>query len=125
MRGQLLEQKHSCSEQLHKLENQGKLFHENIGALGAYSGQETRALWQGEENFSEFAAEELRGFTKSLQIDYRNSVEKQRKAQEKLEKNLQNLQMMRQPLHIVYLICSILSILMIKNLSQLSHLGYL
>ena len=94
LRGQLLEHKHSCNEQLRKLENQGKLFHENIGALGAYSGQETRALWQGEENFSEFAAEELRGFTKSLQIDYRNSVEKQRKAQEKLEKNLQNLQMM-------------------------------
>ena len=94
LRGQLLEQKHSCSEQLHKLENQGKLFHENIGALGAYSGQGTGALWQGEENFSEFAAEALRDFTKSLQIDYRNSVDNQKRAREKLERILQKLQSM-------------------------------
>lgn len=94
LRGQLLEQKHSCSEQLHKLENQGKLFHENIGALGAYSGQETQAVWQGEENFSEFAAEELRSFTKNLQIDYRNSVDNQKKTREKLERILQKLQSM-------------------------------
>ena len=94
LRGQLLEQKHSCSEQLHKLENQGKLFHENIGALGAYSGQGTGALWQGEENFSEFTAEALRQFTADLQKEYRNSVEKQRKAQEILERILQKLQSM-------------------------------
>lgn len=94
LQGQLLRQEYSCNEQVRKLENQGKLFHENIGALGAYSGQETRALWQGEENFSEFDAEELRRFTKNLQIDYRNSVDNQKKAQEKLERILHNLQTM-------------------------------
>lgn len=94
LRGQLRGQEHSCNEQLLKLENQGKLFLENIGSLGAYRGQETQAVWQGEENFSEFAAEELRQFTADLQKEYRNSVEKQRKAQEVLERILRNLQTM-------------------------------
>lgn len=94
LRGQLRGQEHSCNENLRKLENQGKLFHENIGALGAFSGQETQAVWSGEENFADFAAEELRLFTADLQKEYGKSVDNQKKAQEKLEKILQNLQTM-------------------------------
>lgn len=94
LRGQLRGQEHSCNEHLRKLENQSKLFHENIGALGAFSGQETQATWQGEEKFVNFAAEELRRFTADLQKEYSNGVGNQRKAQEKLEKILQNLQTM-------------------------------
>ena len=94
LRGQLRGQEHSCNENLRKLENQGKLFHENIGALGAFSGQETQAVWSGEENFADFAAEELRRYTADLQKEYRNSVENQKRAQEKLERILQNLQTM-------------------------------
>ena len=95
LRGQLRGQEHSCNENLRKLENQGKLFHENIGALGAFSGQETQAVWSGEENFADFAAEELRRYTADLQKEYRNSVENQKRAQEKLERILQNLQNVR------------------------------
>ena len=92
LRGQLRGKEHGCNENLRKLENQGKLFHENIGALGAFSGQETQAAWSGEENFADFAAEELRRYTADLQKEYRNSVDNQKKAQEKLERILQNLQ---------------------------------
>lgn len=94
LRGQLCANVHSGNELLQRLSTQEQVLRENIGALGAYSGQKAKNAWQGEENFAEFGAEKLRRFSADLQKDYRNSVEQQRKAKEQLEKSLQNLQNM-------------------------------
>lgn len=92
LRGQLRVQEHNNKELLGKLNAQGQMLRENIGALGAYKDDDRQASWQGREKFAEFGAEELRHFTTKLQKEYKNSLEQKKLAKDNLEKKLQEMQ---------------------------------
>ena len=62
--------------------------------MGPLAGKKRKLRGAEKKNLADFAVEELRRFTADLQKDYRNSVDNQKKAQEKLERILQNLQTM-------------------------------